>query len=150
MHDRCALPRTDGSHAVTHIHSRLPAGLRVFLVEDEALVMMNLETMIEDLGCVIAGSAMRAAQLDAVLERGIAADAAILDVNLGGKLVFDHARTFIERGIPIVFATGYGRSGLPEEWRTRPILQKPYTAREVAEGLADALSQRDMRSDVES
>jgi hypothetical protein len=42
--------------------------------------------------------------------------------------------------MPLVFATGYGRHGLPEEWQGRPILQKPYTAGEVAEGLAAALA----------
>jgi hypothetical protein len=30
------------------------------------------------------------------------------------------------RNIPFVFATGYGSSGLPEEYRDRPALQKPF------------------------
>ena len=120
----------------------LPPGLRVFLVEDEALVMMNLEMMLEELGCVITGSAMRPAQLEACVEKGIDADVAILDVNLGSALVFDHARRLAEAGMPLVFATGYGRHGIPEEWQDRPILQKPYTQAEVAAGIADALNIR--------
>ena len=120
--------------------SRLPEGLRVFVVEDEALVLMNLETMLEDLGCVVAGQAMRPSQLETSIERGLNADVAILDVNLGGTLVFDHARQLAEQGVPLIFATGYGRQGIPAEWQGRPILQKPYSMAEVAEGLSTALS----------
>jgi hypothetical protein len=28
--------------------------------------------------------------------------------------------------IPFIFATGYGSSGLPEQYRDRPALQKPF------------------------
>jgi CheY-like chemotaxis protein len=120
--------------------AQLPQGLRVFVVEDEALVMMNLESMLEDLGCVVAGQAMRPSQLESSIERGVDADVAILDVNLGGSLVFDHARKLADRGLPLVFATGYGRHGLPEEWQDRPIIQKPYSMGEVADGLAAAMA----------
>ena len=120
--------------------NRLPSGLRVFVVEDEALVLMNLEAMLEDLGCVVVDRAMRLPQFEALIEKGIDADVAILDVNLGGTLVFDQARRLAERGLPLVFATGYGRHGIPAEWQDRPILQKPYTAQEVAEGLAAAIA----------
>jgi CheY-like chemotaxis protein len=114
-------------------------GLRVFVVEDEALVLMNLEAMLEDLGCVVADQAMRPAQLAAMIERGVQADVAILDVNLGGTLVFDYARALADKGMPLVFATGYGRHGLPQEWQGRPIVQKPYTSGEVAAALAAAV-----------
>ena len=30
------------------------------------------------------------------------------------------------RNRPFIFATGYGSSGLPEEYRDRPALQKPF------------------------
>lgn len=104
----------------------------VFIVEDEALVALNLEDMLMELGFEIAGQAMR---LDAALrqvEGGVGAGVAILDVNLAGTPVFPVAEKLVERGIPIVFATGYGRAGLPDEWRDRPVLQKPYTLEEVA------------------
>jgi CheY-like chemotaxis protein len=114
-------------------------GLRVFVVEDEALVLMNLESMLEDLGCVVAEQAMRPSQLAALIERGVQADVAILDVNLGGTLVFEYARTLAQRGMPLVFATGYGRNGLPQEWQGHPIVQKPYTSGEVAAALAAAM-----------
>jgi hypothetical protein len=32
----------------------------------------------------------------------------------------------IERGLPFVFATGYGQRGVPEPYRNNPTLQKPF------------------------
>ncbi|HRD29207.1 MAG TPA: response regulator, partial [Caulobacter sp.] len=67
-------------------------GLRLFLVEDEALVAMLLEDMLADLGCVVVDTA---GSLDQALGRleDIAgrADGAILDVNLGGEQVYPFA-----------------------------------------------------------
>ena len=117
----------------------LPEGLRVFVVEDESLVLMNLESMLEDFGCTVVGHAMSAAQLAASITRGVDADLAVLDVNLGGILVFDHARGLVGSGMRIVFATGYGQGGIPAEWRDWPILQKPYTSEQLAGALAQAL-----------
>jgi CheY-like chemotaxis protein len=67
-------------------------GLRLFLVEDEALVAMLLEDMLSDLGCVvidIAGSLSQA--LDRLDSLDATADGAILDVNLGGEQVYPFA-----------------------------------------------------------
>ena len=83
---------------------------------------------------------MRLDQLDATLAGGPAADAAILDVNIAGEEVFPHAARLVEAGLPLVLATGYGRAGVPEAWRDRPIVQKPYTADEIERALLLALS----------
>jgi len=120
----------------------LPAGLAIFVVEDEALVALNLEAMLEDIGCRVIGPAMRFERAEQMMHEGLAADAAILDVNIGGRQVFDLARGLARRGIPIVFATGYGRDGMPGEWLDRPILQKPYVEREVRKALREAMAAR--------
>ena len=67
-------------------------------------------------------------------------DLAILDVHLNGQAVFPVADALIERGIPFVFATGYGERGLPEQYRNRPILQKPFAKddlEKIARGFED-------------
>lgn len=120
----------------------LPASLAVFVVEDEALVALNLEAMLEDIGCRVVGPAMRFGQAEQMIAEGVPADVAILDVNIGGRQVFELAHDLLRRGIPIVFATGYGREGLPGEWLSQPILQKPYVEREVREALHEAISAR--------
>ncbi|WP_309085257.1 response regulator [Chelativorans sp.] len=114
-------------------------GLRIFVVEDEALVAMNLEMILEDLGCTIIGPAMRFDRAEAMVGGELAADAAILDVNVGGHEVFPLAARLAEKGMPIIFATGYDQSGIPKEWHERPMLQKPYTSDDVARALAQAL-----------
>lgn len=114
------------------------AGLSVFVIEDESLVLVNLEDMLEELGCRLIGPAMRLDQADAMLEQASAADIAILDVNIGGRAVFPFAEKLANKGVPLVFATGYGRDGLPPEWQGATVLGKPYTFDDVAGALMRA------------
>lgn len=118
------------------------AGLSVFVVEDEALVALNLEDMLLELGCTVVGPAMRLDRAHRMVDDGLAADAAILDVNIAGEMVHDLARRLAEQGLPLVFATGYGLAGLATEFQDFPVLQKPYTADDVAQGLVRAMKTR--------
>ena len=61
-------------------------GLRVLIVEDEALVAFQLEDMLADLGCAIIGPASRVNQALDLLGRQTI-DTAVLDLNVGGELV---------------------------------------------------------------
>lgn len=115
------------------------AGQRVFVVEDEALVMMLLEDSLLDAGCEVAGMASR---VDEALEKAaaLAYDVAVLDVNLNGRQTFEVARCIAERGIPYVFATGYGPASLLADFRHVPILQKPFQQQDLETALRQALS----------
>lgn len=113
----------------------------VFVVEDEALVALNLEMVLGDIGYDVIGPAMRFDHAQGMIEQGLSADAAILDVNIGGRKVFELAEKLASREIPIVFATGYGKAGVPEEWRGCPVLQKPYVEQDVRSALATLLSE---------
>lgn len=117
-------------------NDHIPEGLRVFVVEDESLVLFNLEDILAELKCTIVGPAMRMQQALDMAGQDIAADVAILDVNIGGQTVFPVAEALTARGIPVAFATGYGRGGLPEEWQHCPVLMKPYTDQDVVSALA--------------
>lgn len=100
-------------------------GRDVLVVEDEEMIASVIEEMLLDLGCRqvwVAGSAKDA---EAVLAQH-RPHAAVLDVNLGGDSGFQLAQSLVEAKIPFVFATGYGRHGLPEQWTTRPIMPKPF------------------------
>src|SRR3546814_19849393 len=64
-------------------------GLRDFLVEDEALVAMQLEHMLSDMGGVIVGQAHNVVGAMTQLEQmAWSADVAILDINLAGGAVY--------------------------------------------------------------
>ncbi|MBU1324147.1 MAG: response regulator [Alphaproteobacteria bacterium] len=111
---------------------------RVLVVEDESLVAMLLETMLEDMGCLTVGPASSVDEgLRMVDEEEM--DAALLDVNVGGTPVFAVAAALEARGIPLVFSTGYGEGGLPENWRGRPTVQKPFTEAVIRDALMKAL-----------
>ena len=117
------------------------AGRRVLLVEDETLVLMNLEDIVEALGCTIVGPAMRISRAMELLDGLPELDAAVLDVNLGGETIFPVAERLAERGIPMVFTTGYGREGLPADWHDAVVLQKPYAQEDLARCLREAIAQ---------
>lgn len=101
------------------------AGLRVLVVEDDALLAMALEMNLASLGCEVVAMA---ATLDDALPLAREADihGAILDVNLAGERVYPVADALAARNIPFVFATGYGTACLRDCDLARPVLQKPY------------------------
>lgn len=106
-------------------------GLRVFIAEDESLILMLLEDILVELGCEVVGSALTlrdALQTVATVD----AQAAILDINLGGDPIFPAAERLRERGIPLVFASGYGATTLPPAWLGQPTLPKPFSSDQVA------------------
>lgn len=103
---------------------REPPGLCVLVVEDEALVALDLEFALARHGFAVLGPAANLADASQML-REAAPDAAILDVNLRGEPVFPLADALARRGTPFVFTTGYDATILPEQHRGRPIVTKP-------------------------
>ena len=97
---------------------------RVLLVEDEALVAMMMRDILLELGLSVAGPFCTPAEaVTAARDDGV--DAAILDVNLGGELIYPVADALAARGVPFVFVTGYGAESIDGRFAHVPILQKP-------------------------
>jgi CheY-like chemotaxis protein len=119
-----------------------PSGLRVLLVEDESVVAMLIEDILRELGCELVGPV---AQLHKAVEmaRHESLDAAILDVNLNGHDVYPVADALAARGIPFIFATGYGRDSLRPPYDDRPLLQKPFQQRDVDAAFAEVRAMQD-------
>jgi CheY-like chemotaxis protein len=115
-----------------------PRGGSVFLVEDEVMIRMMVADMLEELGYRVvaeAGEINEAMKLAQTAEF----DIAILDVNVNGKVISPVAELIKARNRPFIFATGYGSSGLPEEYRDRPALQKPFQLETLAKMIDTAL-----------
>ena len=112
---------------------------RILVVEDELMIRMLLEDMLGELGYTVAAEAGR---IDEALQAAKTADfdLAILDVNLDGEPVSPVADALAARGTPFVFATGYGERGLPEPYRDRPMLKKPFQMDGLKEMLQNALA----------
>ena len=108
---------------------------RVLIVEDEILVSLLIEDALADMGIEVAGVAGTLEEALAQVESGDF-DCAILDVHIQGKDVFPVAEALAARGVPFVFATGSGQSGVPEKYRQCPVLQKPFMGPELERVLA--------------
>jgi CheY-like chemotaxis protein len=114
-------------------------GMRVFVVEDESLLALLLEDMLAELGCAVVGSASTVSEaIDAVRQRTF--DVAILDIKLGAEKSFPVAEVLAARGVPFVFATGYGDGQVDDRWRDRQVLQKPFAQDQLAEVLRRAVA----------
>jgi len=122
-----ALRIAGGTHAGAERDTVAPAKVvagRVLLVEDEALVAMMMRDILLELGLSVAGPFCTPAEAVAAA-RDDGVDAAILDVNLGGELIYPVADTLAARGVPFVFVTGYGAESIDGRFAHVPILQKP-------------------------
>jgi len=101
-------------------------------VEDEALISMDLEYMLEDLGYRVVGVGATNSQALGLLERlGGEVDAAVVDVNLGGTSSVPVAEALRERGIPFIVASGYERAELDRLGFSECGVSKPYSPREI-------------------
>jgi PAS domain S-box-containing protein len=124
-------PQRDKEHVAPA--PKLVNGNRILLVEDEALVAMMMRDSLVELGFCVVGPFDRAADALACATDE-ALDAAILDVNLGGDLVYPVAERLAQRDVPFVFVTGYDAENIDPRFADVPVLQKPIE-REVLQGL---------------
>jgi CheY-like chemotaxis protein len=116
-------------------------GLTLLVVEDETIVSFLLEDMLIELGCSTVLQAGRVNEALTLL-RERTPDAVVLDVNLAGEYAFPVAEHLAKVQIPFVFTTGYGRGGIPKEWASWPVLQKPFSLDALADALRAALPHR--------
>jgi PAS domain S-box-containing protein len=112
-------------------------GARVLIVEDAVLLAMELETGLSDAGARIIGPAYELEEAMALLDQPI--DAAVLDANLNGHSVTPVAEALSARGVPFVFATGYGEAAGAPGGFDAPVIRKPYDVTQVASAVAELL-----------
>ena len=104
---------------------------RVLIVEDELLIGDLLEGMVSDLGHEVIAIVPRVEEALAAIARDTF-DFAIVDVRLHGEMALPVADALLAKGMPFVFVTGLGESGLPESYRKLPLLRKPFTKADLA------------------
>jgi CheY-like chemotaxis protein len=115
------------------------AGVRVLLVEDEAIIAMTAEDMLEELGCALAATASSVAEAFACVEER-SFDVALLDINLNGEQSLPVAARLKEKGKPFVFTTGYGSAGSSAEHADVPLVTKPYQMSDLESAIRRALA----------
>jgi PAS domain S-box-containing protein len=112
------------------------SGQRIMIVEDEALVAMGLEEQLIDLGRSVVAISPTVDEAMKAIDQ-FAPDAAILDVNLCGELVYPVASRLMALGTPFVFITGYGRESIDQRYSMIPILEKPIDRSSLEQVFAD-------------
>lgn len=117
-------------------------GLHALIVEDEAIIAMDVQMKLEQLGCETVDMATTLEEAHALLEEK-APDLVLLDANLHGMPVDSLAQLLSERGIPFLFASGYGREALPEAHRNADFVSKPFTDAKLATALTGLLARRE-------
>jgi len=113
-----------------------PKELSVLLVDDETLTRMTIAGMAEELGHRVVAEAGNIN--DALtLARTANFEIAVLEVNVGGERIEPVAEIVADRRLPLIFATGYGAAGVPQEFRDRPILQKPFSIERLQKAIEE-------------
>jgi CheY-like chemotaxis protein len=113
-------------------------GHKVLLVEDSPVVAPFTADLLGDLGCEVVGPAPTMAAARELVD-GEGFDAAIMDVHIRGERVFPLCDALDAMGVPFILTSGYADWSMPDKWRDRPRLQKPYTLDDVRRALGDLL-----------
>ena len=112
----------------------------VLVVEDEALIAMDLQALLEEAGYRVLGPANSTAAAMALLD-GVDPDVALLDVNLGRSDVFGVANELATRKTKVIFLTGHTAQKLPPSHRHRPLVAKPYLPHVLLQAVQSVLAQ---------
>jgi CheY-like chemotaxis protein len=122
-----------------HLSKRELSNRKVLVVEDEMMIAMLIEDMLDEFGCKLVGPATSVPRaLDLIGKEQV--EIAVLDLNLDGQDTYAIADALQQKNVPFIFATGYGSTGLRQEYGNRPVLQKPFQAKDLENALAEALS----------
>jgi CheY-like chemotaxis protein len=123
-------------------------GQHVLIVEDEVVISMELELALREAGAEVIGPASSVSSALEAIESARELDLAVLDINLGGIAAYPVAEVLRSRGVPFVFATGYGADEVSPENAGAVYLGKPVTMPQVTAALAKLARQHRLRSDA--
>jgi PAS domain S-box-containing protein len=118
------------------------AGKRILVVEDQHLIAEQVEEVLLGAGCNVVGpvpTITRASRL--VVEEEL--DAAVLDINLNGEMIWPVAEALQSRGTPFLFLTGYAEAvELPAGLGKVLRIGKPFEPEQLVCSLAAILEQQ--------
>ncbi len=115
---------------------------RILVVEDEALIAMDLQALLEDAGYRVIGPANSSAAALKLIDAD-EPDVALLDVNLGRSDAFGVASVLTERKTQVIFLTGHTAHKLPPAHRHLPLVSKPYLPQVLLQAVQRALDERE-------
>ncbi|WP_161596412.1 response regulator [Paracoccus aeridis] len=123
---------TVATHALAPLQDR-----SIMVVEDEFFQAKDLTQAFSAAGARLVGPFPSLSAAVDALEDAPPIDAAVLDINLRGRSVYELADLLAGRGIPFLFATGYDPEMVPERHGNRPICTKPFRIENLLVAVAD-------------
>jgi two-component SAPR family response regulator len=117
------------------------AGYRILIVEDEALIAVDLSHVLEDLHAIVVGSVNKVGDARKLVSEA-KIDCAVLDVQLGGESVAALIPELDARHIPRVFMTAFPERLLPKAWTVWPVLEKPVVRGDLLRAIERVIEKR--------
>jgi DNA-binding response OmpR family regulator len=114
---------------------------QILVVEDENWLAMELAWLVQEAGYAVLGPERSVAEALKTLDR-VKIDLALLDIRLGGEMVFPMLETLEAKGVPFIFITG-NPDLLPAEYSERPFLAKPWTTTTLLSLIPQVLDAKD-------
>jgi chemotaxis family two-component system sensor kinase Cph1 len=114
-------------------------GICVLLVEDEALIALDVEDLLQRSGYSVSCSMTVGGALDLIASDLF--DVAILDINVNGELVFPVADA-LDGKVPFLLMSGHSLAIAPERFRNRPFITKPFEPKALLNALDKLLPNR--------
>ena len=113
------------------------AGRRILIVEDEVIVAFNMECEIIDAGGTVVGPAHTVSEALGLIDHDI--DAAILDINIAGELVWPVAERLAAAGIPLLLASAncHDSNAVAPAFADVPCFDKPVSMHRLLGALAE-------------
>ncbi|WDR02710.1 response regulator [Devosia algicola] len=114
-------------------------GKGLIIVEDEPLISLMIEDIAHDLGWLVVGSVHTEEDAFRLLGQ-CQPRVALLDINLGLTTSLAVASSCQDRGIPVIFITGYTARDVPSQCGGAPILAKPFSPCDLERSLKRILT----------
>lgn len=106
-------------------------GKRVLVVEDDYFEASELAARLEQSGVDVVGPVPNVERGFEQLRSAPSVEGAILDINLGGEVVFPLADELERLAVPFIFAAGYDRDMLPPRHINKIMLREPSEEQEA-------------------
>lgn len=106
-------------------------GRRVLVVEDSYLIAQELTEALEREGADVIGPVSTLEDARRLAYETPKLDAAVLDVNLRGEMVWPVADLLADRHVQLLFATAYAAAPIKERYSGCQVVQKPAPPRMI-------------------
>lgn len=129
--------RDDHVWPLAGLTDEVPRG-KILVVEDEAVVALDLQRTLREAGYRVVGPATSLADVQKLIARGTI-DCAVLDLAIDRRTPIPVADLLAFAEVPFVFLTDGDKSGLPQQHAHRPVVNRPYAEHDLLAAVERAM-----------